>query len=119
MIKKIKIKIIKKKKLNITKFANLKKLPFKKLGEIYFSEAEPNLWSTWKFYEKRNQYLTVASGSVEFLYKEKLDGKKKKIILSNTKKSFALYIPKKYYYCFKCISKNKALIINIIDEVVK
>ena len=77
MIKKVKLKIVKKKKLNITKFAILKKLPFKKLGEIYFSEAEPNLWSTWKFYEKRNQYLTVASGSLEFQYKDKLIGKKK------------------------------------------
>ena len=119
MIKKIKIKLIKKKKLNITKFANLKKLPFKKLGEIYFSEAEPNLWSTWKFYDRRNQYLTVASGSVKFLYKEKLKGKKKIITLSSEKQSFALYIPKKHYYRFKCTSKNKALIINIIDEVVK
>ena len=107
MIKKIKIKLIKKKKLNIIKFANLKKLPFKKSSEIYFSEAEPNTWSTWKFYEKRNQYLTVASG------------KKKKIILSSSRQPFALYISKRHYYRFKCISKDKALIVNIIDEVVK
>lgn len=119
MIKKIKIRLVKKKKLKIIKFANIKKLPLKKLGEIYFSEVEPNLWSKWKFYEKRNQYLTVASGSVEFLYKEELKGKKKKIILNSSKHPFALYIPEKHYYCFKCISKNKALIINIIDEVVK
>ena len=119
MIKKIKIKLIKKKKLNIIKFANLKKLPFKKSSEIYFSEAEQNTWSTWKFYEKRNQYLTVASGSVEFLCKERLDGKKKKIILSSSRQPFALYISKRHYYRFKCISKDKALIVNIIDEVVK
>tara|TARA_B100000787_G_scaffold61478_1_gene44984 strand:- start:356 stop:715 length:360 start_codon:yes stop_codon:yes gene_type:complete len=119
VIKKIKIKIIKKKKLNITKFANFRKIPLKKLGEIYFSEAEPNIWSTWKFYETRNQYLTIAYGSVEFLYKNKLNGKVKKITINNSKKLFALYIPQKHYYRFKCTSKNKALIINIIDEVVK
>jgi len=56
---------------------------------------------------------------VEFLYKKKLNGKTKKITINNSKQSFALYIPKKHYYRFKCTSKNKALIINIIDEVVK
>ena len=120
MIKKVKIKLIKKKKnLNIIKFANLKKLPFKKSSEIYFSEAEPNTWSMWKFYEKRNQYLTVASGSVEFSCKEKLDDKKKIIILCSSGQPFALHIPKRHYYRFKCISKDKALIVNIIDEVIK
>ena len=78
MIKKIKIRFVKKKKLKIIKFANIKKIPLKKLGEIYFSEVEPNLWSAWKFYEFRNQYLTVVSGSVEFLCKERLNGVKKK-----------------------------------------
>ena len=119
MIKKIKIKLVKKKKLKIIKFANIKKIPLKKLGEIYFSEVAPNLWSTWKFYESRNQYLTVVNGSVEFLWKERLNGVKKKIILNSLRQPSALYIPEKHYYCFKCISKNKAIIINIIDEVVK
>lgn len=119
MIKKIKIKLIKKKNTNIVKFANLKKLPFKKLGEIYFSHVEPGLWSNWKFYGKRNQYLTVASGSLDFLYKYKSNGKIKKITLKSSKQSFALFIPKKYYYRFKCTSINNAIIVNIIDEVVE
>lgn len=44
---------------------------------------------------------------------------KKKIILSSSRQPFALYISKRHYYRFKCISKDKALIVNIIDEVVK
>ena len=119
MIKKKKIKIIKNPKGEIIKFADFKRIPFKKLGEIYFSEIKPNLFKGWKYHNLRNQYLTVVNGSVEFLFKKSPNDKIKKIIINTKNKQYALYIPKKTYYSFKCISKNTALIVNIIDEVVK
>ena len=119
MIKKKKIKIIKNSKGNIIKFANLNNLPFKKLGEIYFSEIKPNSFKGWKYHNLRNQYLTVVNGSVEFSFKKKPKDKIKKIIINIMNKHHALYIPKKTFYSFKCLSKNKAIIANIIDEVVR
>ncbi len=118
MIKK-KIKIIKNSKGNLIKFANLKKLPFKKLGEIYFSEVKPKIFKGWKYHKSRNQYLTVINGKVQFSFKKKYNGKIKKIIINGVVKPEAIYIPQKIYYSFKCLSKNKAIIVNIIDEVVK
>ena len=119
MIKKKKIKIIKNLKGNIIKFADLNSLPFKKLGEIYFSEIKPKSFKGWKYHNLRNQYLTVVNGSIEFSFKKSLKGKIKKIIINIKNKQYALYIPKKTYYSFKCLSKDKAIIVNIIDEVVK
>ena len=119
MIKKKKIRIIKNLKGNIVKFANLNKLPFKKLGEIYFSEIKPEYFKGWKYHNLRNQYLTVVYGSVEFSFKKNFKDKIKKIIINMKNNQYALYIPKKTYYSFRCLSKNKAIIVNIIDEVVK
>ena len=119
MIKKYKIKIIKNSKGNIFKFLNFQKLPFKKFGEIYFSEVKPNIFKGWKFHYSRNQYLTVINGSVEFSFKKKANGKIKKILINSKKNLYSLYIPKKIYYSFRCYSQTKALIVNIIDEVVK
>ena len=119
MIKKKKIKIIKNSKGNIVKFADLNNLPFNKLGEIYFSEIKPKLFKGWKYHNLRNQYLTVVNGSVELSFKKKPKDKIQKIIINIKNKQHALYIPKKTHYSFKCLSKNKAVIVNIIDEVVK
>tara|TARA_Y100000741_G_scaffold365216_1_gene360760 strand:- start:6970 stop:7329 length:360 start_codon:yes stop_codon:yes gene_type:complete len=119
VIKKKNIKIIKNSKGNIIKFADLNNMPFKKLGEIYFSEIKPNSFKGWKYHNLRNQYLTVVNGSVEFSFKKNPKDKIKKIIINIKNKQHALYIPKKTHYSFKCLSKNKAVIVNIIDEVVK
>ena len=118
MIKK-KIKIKKNHRGNIVKFADLNSLPFKKLGEIYFSEVKPKLLKGWKYHNLRNQYLTVAYGSVEFSFKKSPKDKIKKTIINIKNKQYALFIPKKTYYSFKCLSKDKAIIVNIIDEVVR
>ena len=118
MIKKNKITVIKNSKGNIIKFINFNKLPLKKLGEIYFSEIKPNIFKGWKYHNSRNQYLTVLSGNVEFSFKKKINSKIKKISISS-KNPYAIFIPKKIYYSFKCHSKNKAIIINIIDEIIK
>lgn len=119
MIRTKKIKIIKNTKGNIIKFVNKNQLPLKKFGEIYFSEIKPNTTKDWKYHQNRNQYLTIAGGSVVFFFKKKKNGKIKKILLKYPTKLNSIFIPKKYYYKFECISKKKSIIVNIIDEIVK
>ena len=116
MIKKIKNKIIIKKNGNLLKFINNKKLKIK-FGEIYFSEVLPNKFKGWKFHQNRNQFLTVVKGKVKFFFKNK-NKKIQTITLSYSKITFSIFIPKKTCYSFKCLSKEKALIANIIDEVI-
>ena len=119
MIKKKKIKIIKNNKSKIIKFVNRNELPFKKFGEIYFSEVKPKIPKDWKFYNNRNQYLTVIQGSVMFFFKKNKESKEKKILLKYSDKIEAIFIPKNYYYKFECVSKKKSIIVNIIDQIVK
>ena len=119
MIRRKKIKIIKNNKSKIIKFANNRQLPFKKFGEIYFSEIKPNTSRDWKFYKNRNQYLTVIQGSVLFFFKKNKKSKEKKILLKYSDQIDAIFIPKSYYYKFECSSKKKSIIVNIIDQIVK
>ena len=119
MIKKKKIKIIKNNNSKIIKFVNKNQLPFKKFGEIYFSELKPKISKDWKFYNNRNQYLTVIQGRVMFSFKKNKESKEKKILLKYSDKIDAIFIPKNCYYKFECISKKKSIIVNIIDQIVK
>ena len=119
MIRIKKTKIIKNYKGRIIKFANKNDLPFKKFGEIYFSEIKQGINKDWKYHQNRNQFLTIIQGSVVFFFKKKKDGNVKKVLLSYPNRLNSIYIPKKNYYKFKCVSKKKSFIINIIDEIVK
>ena len=119
MIKKNKIKIIKNKKGNIIKFFNFKKKILNRYGEIYFSEVKKNHFKGWKFHKNRNQILTIASGTIIFSFKKSLKDRSKEIKLSYPNNLCSLFIPKKTYYSFKCVSKKTGIIINLIDEIVK
>jgi dTDP-4-dehydrorhamnose 3,5-epimerase-like enzyme len=116
-IKKLKI-IDLKSRGKIIKFLNIKNLGFKKFKEIYFSETPPNVFKGWKYHENRNQILTIIKGSAVFFFKKDKELKIKKIIISYPRKIYKIFIPKKTYYAFKCISKSSAIIVNIIDEIV-
>ena len=115
MIKIIKNKIIKNKNGNLIKFTNKNKLKMK-FGELYFSEVLPNKFKGWKYHEKRNQLLTIVSGKVKFFFKFK--NKKKTVTMNYPDNTCSIFIPKKTHYSFKCISKKKGIIVNIIDEIV-
>ncbi len=90
-----------------------------KIKEVYFSEVPPNISKSWKFHNNRNQIMTVLKGEILFKYKKKKNENPKQIKLSFDKNFLKIYIPKKTYYTFKCASRTKALIANIIDENVK
>ena len=68
--------------------------------------------------KKKNQVLTICSGIVEFSFKKKIDGNIKKIKLSFPDKLYVILIPKKIFYSFKCLSKQNAIIVNLVDESV-
>tara|TARA_B100001063_G_C16443851_1_gene394879 strand:+ start:39 stop:395 length:357 start_codon:yes stop_codon:yes gene_type:complete len=114
-----KIKVIKNKKGNIVKFLNFKKIFLKQYSELYFSEVKKGYFKGWKFHNDRNQILTICSGSVIFEFKKKHNGKIKKIKLSYPNNLYSIFIPKKTFYSFRCTSKKNAMIVNLIDEIVK
>ena len=117
-IKKLKV-INLKSRGRVIKFLNIKNLEFKKFREIYFSETPSNVFKGWKYHKNRNQILTIVKGSAVFFFKKDKESKIKKIKISYPKKIYKIFIPKKNYYAFKCTSKSSAIIINMIDEIVK
>ena len=119
MIKKKKIKIIVNDKGNIIKFLNFEKKLLSRYGELYFSEVKKNQFKGWKYHKNRNQILTICSGIVIFSFKKTLTGKVLNIKLNYPKNLYSLFIPKKIFYSFKCISKKKAMIVSLIDEIIK
>lgn len=116
MIKFFKNKIIINKKGNLVKFVNSKNLGFK-FGEVYFSEVLIDNFKGWKYHQNRNQLLTIVNGKVKFFFKNK-SKKIKTITLNYPKNIRSIFIPKRTHYAFKCLSKKKAIIVNIIDEIV-
>tara|TARA_B100001059_G_scaffold234160_1_gene275936 strand:- start:638 stop:1006 length:369 start_codon:yes stop_codon:yes gene_type:complete len=113
-----KIQIIKNSKGNLYKMLSKKHNFFKKFGEIYFSEVHPKKFKGWKYHEKRTQIMTVISGKIRFFLKKKISDKPKQIDISFSKKIKLLKIEPKVFYSFKCLSKKKSLIVNLIDEAI-
>ena len=116
MIKKTKINIIKLQKGNIIKCFDFNKKFLKNFEEIYFSEIKRKFFKGWKFHKNRNQLMTISSGIVDFYFKKNENGKVKRIRVSYPNNLYLLHVPKKMFYCFKCVSKKDAMIVNIIDE---
>ena len=114
-----KIKVIKNPLGNLFKMISKKDYFFNKFGEIYFSEVYPAKFKGWKIHKKRTQLITVVNGSVKFFIKKKLKDKPKIIEIKYPNKMNLLKIMPNTYYSFKCISKKKSLITNLIDEVIK
>ena len=114
-----KIKIIKNPKGNLYKMLSKKHNFFKKFGEIYFSEVYPKKFKGWKYHEKRTQIITVVNGKVRFFLKKKITSKPKVVDIGFPSKMKLLKIEPKTYYSFKCSSKKKSVIINLIDEIVE
>lgn len=114
-IKISKKKIIKNYKGNIIKFINNKNILFKKFGEVYFSEINPNMTKGWNYHKKNTCLISVVIGKVKFFIFDPSKKKLLKIILSE-KNNKIIQIPSKLWFSFKSFS-SKSILINIIDNV--
>ena len=114
-IKISKKKIIKNYKGNIIKFINNKNILFKKFGEVYFSEINPNMTKGWNYHKKNTCLISVVIGKVKFFIFDPSKKKLIKIILSK-KNNKIIQIPPRLWFSFKSFS-SKSIIINIIDNV--
>ena len=111
-------KIIKTKNGDVLRF--LRKKELKKFNEIYFSEILPKSIKAWKKNTNMEQNIIVPCGNIKLALIKDLDNKKTKIIFLGKNYDYGIYkIPKNIWYGFKCIGKEKALIINCISKIHK
>jgi len=109
-------KIIKKKNGDVLRFLREKEL--KKYNEIYFSEILPKSIKAWKKNINIEQNIIVPYGNIKLAIIKNLENKKINIIFLGKNFKYGIYkIPKNTWYGFKCMGKEKALIINCISEI--
>jgi len=93
---------------------------FRQFGECYFSEVLPGAIKAWKIHSLQTQNLAVPIGRLQIVL---FDMRKSSITYENIEileigrpdKYFRLLIPPGICYGFKCISAEKALIVNCAD----
>jgi len=108
--------IIKNKDGDVLRFLRNKEI--NKYKEIYFSEILPNKFKGWKMNKNIDQNIVVPIGNIKLIIIENIKKKKIKTVLLGKKFNYGIYkIAKNTWYGFKCLGKQKALIINCISEI--
>ena len=87
---------------------------FKSFGECYFSEIYPGKIKAWKKHDKQTQNLSVPIGKIKLVLID-TDNKLIEYELGRPNFYFRVTIPPGIIYGFKCLSDEKALIVNCTD----
>ena len=114
-----KIPIIENPKGNLYKLISKNHSFFDKFGELYITEVFKNQFKGWKHYKDRSQILTVLNGRVKFYLKKKINDKPIVVDIEFPNKMKLLKIYPNTFYSFKCFSKKKSTVINLINQIVK
>tara|TARA_B100001250_G_scaffold402399_1_gene415494 strand:- start:431 stop:871 length:441 start_codon:yes stop_codon:yes gene_type:complete len=115
-----KLKIIDDERGNILHMLRNDSKVFKNFGECYFSEVNPGHIKAWKKHVKQTQNITVPIGEILVVfYDERANSISQNeffsIKISRPKNYVMITIPPNVWYGFKCLSTNKALIVNCSD----
>tara|TARA_A100001011_G_C14285559_1_gene833517 strand:+ start:287 stop:682 length:396 start_codon:yes stop_codon:yes gene_type:complete len=115
-----KIKIIKLKKNfnskgDILKYLTKNNKHLKSFGETYFTEIKKNKVKGWNYHKKCWCLLAVPYGKVMFTFAEKIESKKKSIIIGK-KKYHMIVVPPGLWFKFKSLVKI-SLVVNTINKV--
>jgi dTDP-4-dehydrorhamnose 3,5-epimerase len=85
-------------------------------GEVYFSHVLPNSTKGWKQHRLMTMNLTVVVGVVKFVfYSSDFSSYQSFVIDESTPR--LLTVKPGYWFAFKCISDNEAIICNFSDIV--
>ena len=89
---------------------------FTNFGECYFSEIKPKIIKGWKLHKLQTQNLVVPIGIIKVVITNNLfDNNFIEYILGQPNNYSRLTIPPNYWYGFKCLSAQTALIANCPD----
>tara|TARA_B100000925_G_C21916907_1_gene434046 strand:- start:57 stop:515 length:459 start_codon:yes stop_codon:yes gene_type:complete len=108
------------KKGEVLHFINKNSASFKNFAEVYFSKIKPGVIKGWKCHKLTTQNICVPNGEIKFvLYDNREFSNSYKhfdeLILNNIENYFLLTIPPNIWYSFKCVSKEQAILSNLID----
>jgi dTDP-4-dehydrorhamnose 3,5-epimerase len=114
-IKVVKLKVIKNKKGNLSKYLSKRDKYFSLFGETYFTEIKKNMVKGWNYHEKCTCLISVIYGKVKFTFADQIDKKKRNITIG--KKNFSLIVlPPKVWFKFTSL-EGTSIIVNTINKV--
>lgn len=93
---------------------------FTNFGECYISEVNFNCIKGWKCHKKQTQNIAVPYGKIKMVLYDKRQNSITKnnvieLILGRPDNYLRITIPPGVVYSFKCISNEKALLVNYTD----
>tara|TARA_Y100001970_G_scaffold171091_1_gene209148 strand:- start:505 stop:900 length:396 start_codon:yes stop_codon:yes gene_type:complete len=115
-----KIKIIKLKKNfnskgDILKYLTKSNKYLRSFGETYFTEIKKNKIKGWNYHKKCWCLLAVPYGKVMFTFAEKIESKKRSIIIG--KKNYnMIVVPPRFWFKFVSLDKI-SIVANTIDKI--
>ncbi|WEK19677.1 MAG: dTDP-4-dehydrorhamnose 3,5-epimerase family protein [Candidatus Pedobacter colombiensis] len=94
---------------------------FKGFGEAYYSKINEGVIKGWKLHRSVYQNFCVPYGAIKLVIYDNRAGSVSEgcideIILNDDLNYSLLSMPPGLWYSFKCVSKNFALLANIIDQ---
>ena len=115
-----KLNIISDNRGSVLKFISKDSKGYKKFGECYISEIKPGVIKAWKLHKIQTQNMAILDGKIKLnLYDLRKNSESYKenfsLEVGRPNNYFRITIPPGILYGFKCISKNKAIIINCTD----
>ena len=114
-IKSSKLKIIKTPKSTVMKLFSQKFIKKNNINEIYSSKIREGTIRAWKKSTNSSQNITVISGKIKLVIIKDLKKSLFYEIKLSLKNFQIIHIPKNFWYGFKCLSKEDAIILNAID----
>ena len=113
-IKTVKLKIVKNSKGDILKYLSKDSNYFKKFGETYFTEIKFKEKKGWNFHKSSQSLFSVPVGKVKFTFAEKIN-RKKKIIIIGRKNYSMIVLPPGIWFSFTSLEKT-SLVVNTLNN---
>ena len=91
-----------------------------KFGQVYFTTAFPGVVKAWHYHKLQDDHFTCVQGKIKLaLYDAReaspTKGEVNEFYLS-LEEPKVVHIPKLVYHGFKCVSKDEAMVINVVTE---
>ncbi|MDB5209852.1 MAG: dTDP-4-dehydrorhamnose epimerase [Sediminibacterium sp.] len=95
---------------------------FNGFGEVYFSRINENIVKGWKYHKTIFQNFCVPFGAVKIVvFDDRVNSKTKGLIdvilLDDDVNYRLLTMPPRLWYSFQCVSKDFALLGNVINDI--
>ncbi len=93
---------------------------FTKFGQVYMTTAYPGVVKAWHYHKLQDDHMTVLKGMAKIVLYDDREGSPTRGEINEfflgDHNHILIHIPKLVWHGFKCISKDEAIIVNVVTE---